>query len=82
MKNTILGLFLALVLIVGTSATTVSIMTIKPALPKSTVVFSTEYGVDDCVRNIKTYLNKGYAVKSVAGTTIYGSTWIVVMEKY
>ena len=64
------------------AAGTVSITTVKPALPKSTIVLSTDLGADDMRENIYKYIRKGYIVKSVAGTSQYGGTWLVVMEKY
>jgi len=65
------------------SATTVPIMTVKPVTPKTTVVFSDDYTEDEFMDKIKTYVKKGYIVKSIAGSgRQYTDTWIVVMEKY
>ena len=65
------------------SATTVSIMTVKPALPKATIVFSNDDTEQEFVDEIKTYIKQGYVVKSMAGSgRKYTDTWIVVMEKY
>jgi len=64
------------------SATTVSIMTVRPATPKSVLVFGEEHSQRSCVKSIKEYVKQGYIVKSVAGTSQYGMSWIVVMEKY
>jgi hypothetical protein len=63
------------------SATTVSIMTVRPATPKSVLVFGAD-SQNSCVNSIKEYVKQGYIVKSVAGTSQYGMSWIVVMEKY
>jgi hypothetical protein len=78
MKNTLLGFFLAVILIIGTASTTISIMTVKPALPVSTVCFRTNY-TSDMPPLILKYTSKGYIVKSLA-TSNYAT--IVVMEKY
>lgn len=78
MKNFILGCLFILL----TAAGTASIMTVKPATPKATVVLTTNYDSDDIKNKIYPYLRKGYIVKSVAGTSQYGRDWIVVMEKY
>ena len=82
MKN--LFYFIAGVLFITLiSATTVSIMTVKPALPKSTIVFSDDYREDEFIGKIKTYIKQGYIVKSISGSgKQYTDTWIVVMEKY
>ena len=78
MKNTLLGFFLAVILIIGTASTTISIMTVKPASPVSTVCFRTNY-TSDMPPLILKYTSKGYIVKSLA-TSNYAT--IVVMEKY
>jgi hypothetical protein len=77
MKNFILGM-----LVVGLiSATTISNnnITIKPATPKSTIVFAQVFA-RDAARDILKYVKQGYVVKSVtsAGTV----TFLIVMEKY
>ena len=65
------------------SATTVSIITVKPSLPKATIIFSNDYREDEFIDKIKTYVKQGYVVKSIAGAgKQYTDTWIVVMEKY
>jgi len=58
------------------SATTVSIMTVKPQLPKSTIFFRS--GNEEEVRK---YLKQGYIIKTIAK----GDEWNafhIVMEKY
>lgn len=60
------------------SATTVSIMTVRPANPKYTLAFK-ELTSNSCVESIKEYVKQGYIVKSVTGSN---RCWIVVMEKY
>jgi len=74
-------LVLGVLIVILTSATTVSVMTVKPATPKSVAVFG-GYSESEAIENIKQYIRKGYIVKSVAGTSQYGHDWIVVMEKY
>jgi hypothetical protein len=76
MKN-IFYFILGICLIVLTSATTVSVMTIKPATPISTVVFY-EYSPQVIPKKINPYLKKGYVVKAVYGDRFQ----IVVLEKY
>lgn len=70
-------LFIALI-----SATTISVMTVKPATPKGVVVLTSDSGISDIELSIKEYVKKGYIVKSVAGTSQYGMSWIAIMEKY
>ena len=81
MKN-IFYFILGVCLIILTSATTASVMTVKPASPKSVLIFSTEDGTSHVKDFIKKNSRLGYIVKSVAGTSQYGTSWIVVMEKY
>jgi hypothetical protein len=73
---------LGIVIVILTSATTVSVMTVKPAKPKGTIVFTIDYGQRSVKEAINNYIRQGYIVKSVAGTSRYEDTWIVVMEKY
>ena len=81
MKNTtyfIAGiLFTALI-----SATTVSVMTVKPDKPKLTVVIITDYGTSELRSKINNYIRQGYIVKSVAGTSQHAGSWVAVLEKY
>lgn len=70
-------LFIALI-----SATTISVITVKPAMPKKVVIYSTQYGSDDIKFFIREKTKAGYIVKSLAGTSQYGYNWIVIMEKY
>lgn len=68
------------------SATTVSVMTVKPAVPKSIIVksFRTMYGMEaDIEEYINTMVKNGYVVKSVAMMNDGSrSNGIVVVEKY
>lgn len=81
MKN-VFYFILGVCLIILTSATTASVMTVKPAKPKSVVIFSTNEGRYDIQDFIKKKSKLGYIVKSLAGTNQYGGVWMVVMEKY
>lgn len=68
----LLGIFLVIL----TSATTVSVMTIKPAIPKSTVCFRFNN-----INELKPYIKKGYIVKIISK----GDEWTtghVILEKY
>jgi hypothetical protein len=78
MKNAFYVL-LGIALIVLTSATTVSVMTVKPAKPKSVIVRITRYG-NDTNGFIYTYVKQGYIVKSSDGDG--SGNWLVIMEKY
>lgn len=77
MKNTIYFiagiLFTALI-----SAGTISVMTVKPATPRKTIVVG-GYDTSSLNENIKPYIQKGFIVKNIsAGDGVR----IVVMEKY
>lgn len=78
MKNIILG-FLIAVVCVFTIATTVpnSLMTIKPAQPKSVFIkfYSSGNSIDMREKDMKEYANRGYILKAVTDLCI-------VMEKY
>ena len=71
---------LGLCLVILTSATTVSVMTVKPATPKSVISF---YGYkaypESVVDKINKYSKNGYIVKEMVGSDY---TYIIVMEKY
>jgi hypothetical protein len=86
MKNTLLGLLLGMFLILGTAASTVSIMTVKPQTPKSTIVksFRSYYGLEqDIEKYVKQMVGEGYIVKSIAmSEDKYVSRGAVVLEKY
>ena len=73
---------LGLCLIILTSATTVSVMTVKPATPKSVV--SIYDNADKINSKILNYSNKGYIVKQLSFSMDSNGTRkaIVVMEKY
>ena len=73
---------LGICLVVLTSATTDSLMTVKPSNPKEVLVLTTDAGMGSIKRKIYHYVKSGYIVKSIEGTSQYGHSWIVVMEKY
>ena len=78
MKN-ITYIFLFVIGMILTSATTVSVMTIRPDKPKSIVV-DTMNRID--VQNFTyKYFKKGYVIKIVTAPNEVGNC-IVVMEKY
>lgn len=76
----LLGFIAALLLIVGTAATTVNVMTVKPAKPISTAYFIEEN--TETVQKIRYYLQRGYIIKTVAANGDYHKSYFVVMEKY
>ena len=78
MKN-LFYFVLGLCLIILTSATTVSVMTIKPETPKSTVVEITRYK-EDTKKFTSLYIKKGYVIKSANGDG--SGNWLIIMEKY
>jgi hypothetical protein len=84
MKN-VFYVLLGIALVILTSATTVRVITVKPATPKYFVVKEfTDADIGDVqAEYIKKMIKKGWILKSqsLAGKqyTIYG---IVVMEKY
>lgn len=83
-KNNIFYFLLGIFLVILTSATTVSVMTVKPAIPKYTVCF---IGNPVELQNkILGWTQKGYIVK-LGLTTSQGSSGryevgLIVMEKY
>ena len=78
MKN-ITYIFLFVIGMILTSATTVSVMTIRPDKPKSIVV-DTMNRID--VQNFTyKYFKKGYTIKIVTAPNEIGNC-VVVMEKY
>jgi hypothetical protein len=82
MKN-VSYFLLGIALVVLTSATTVSVMTVKPATPKSTICFTTKY--QSVSSEIISYSTRGYSVKFISGITdrYEGQNFVtVVMEKY
>jgi len=85
MKN-IFYILLGVALVILTSATTVSVMTIKPAQPKVFIVksFTYETNSGNVARYIKDQMKKGWILKEVEGANDgeFASTWVVVMEKY
>lgn len=79
MKSILLGFFLAVSLIVGTAATTVSVMTVKPAQPKMVYVEAFGVGTAKMSKVIRQKYKEGYTVKAI-GIGEYAN--ILVMEKY
>lgn len=74
----ILYLILEMLMVFLMSATTVSIMTVKPAIPKATIVVS-GWTTDALNNEMKPYLKQGYVVKNLS--VGYGCR-AVIMEKY
>lgn len=70
---------LGISLIILTSATTVSVMTVQPAKPKS--VFSASIHQSDISSVVYKYVKKGYIVHTVTAANEYGRI-LIVMEKY
>ena len=68
------------------SATTVSVMTVKPQTPKLFIVqnFNFEDNSEPVSRFIQKKLKEGWILKQVSGSNDgkYRSCWIVVLEKY
>lgn len=68
------------------SAGTVSVMTVKPQTPKSTIVkpIRAMFGIEEDIANyVKAMVKQGYVVKSIA--IIDDESWskgVIVMEKY
>lgn len=85
MKQNLLFFALGLLMTIAISATTVSMMTVKPANPVTTLAF---YGNPNEIQSkILDYSKKGYIVKTVsplAGNTNIDSykTIFVIMERY
>lgn len=83
MKN-LLSIFIVMMFIILTSATTATIMQIQPVIPKQTIVL--KVSSDNLIETVKPYINKGYIIKSVAGGGASGSAYVqwvvVVFEKY
>lgn len=77
MKNTFYFI-LGICLVILTSATTVTVMTIKPATPKITVAVS-GWDTSELNSNMKPYLQRGFIVKNIAAGD---GGRIVIMEKY
>lgn len=78
MKN-ILYFILGIFLVVGISATTVEVMTVKPAIPKYTkVIYGEEYYQIN--KSVNQHLNSGYIISSQSQGS--GGRIIIVMVKY
>jgi hypothetical protein len=86
MKNNIAFFLLGIFLIILTSATTVSVMTVKSATPKYFIVesFKAETNSGNVALFINDKMRQGWILKSVEGAnwSTNQSTWIVVLEKY
>lgn len=83
MRQKLLYFALGLLSCVGISATTVSVMTVKPQHPK-TVVVKIGRGADETKSIILNGVRDGYILKSCSGTetTHTRSEWVIVMERY
>jgi hypothetical protein len=85
MKN-ITNIILGFLMVVLISATTVNIMTVKPAKPRYTQVkyFTDEYDAENVADYISYKISNGWILKEVeaANDSQSRSTWIVVVEKY
>lgn len=78
MKN-VFYFMLGIALVILTSATTVSVMTIKPQKPKQVAVINTS---SLYVRDITySYIKKGFQIQIVTAPNPNGNL-VVVMEKY
>jgi hypothetical protein len=77
MKN-IFYIILGICLMVLTSATTLSVMTIKPAQPKATIVVS-GWSSSELNTDMKPYLKAGYIAKNISAGD---GARLVLMEKY
>ena len=64
-----------------TSATTATIMTVKPVAPKFIVTFYCDNHKDTQIA-INKYIKNGYIIKIIATNGDYHKTYFVVMEKY
>ena len=64
-----------------TSATTATIITVKPALPKSIITFYYDNHKDTQIA-INKYIKNGYIIKILAANGDYNKSYFVVMEKY
>ncbi len=78
MKN-LFYFVLGLCLVILTSATTVSVMTIKPAIPKQVIV--KKLYRSDCTDFTYKYVKLGFKIHTVTSINEYGDL-VIVMEKY
>jgi len=81
MKN-VFYFALVVILITLVSATTVSVMTVKPQLPKTTAIICDVNSECQAKEAIIPYIKKGYIVKFISSSGQYGSHWLIIMEKY
>ena len=80
MKN-VIYLILFVIGMILTSATTATIMTVKPAIPKSVITFSCENHRDMQI-NIDKYVKNGYVIKTVVANGDDYKLYFVIMEKF
>lgn len=77
---------LGIALVILTSATTVSVMTVKPQPPRMYMVknFNGVWSSEKVGTYINQQMKEGWELKEVEGANQgeYDSTWIVVMVKY
>ncbi len=73
-----IGFFALLAIILMASTTLPSLIEIKPATPKQTVVFRDDLNGD----KIKVYAKQGYILKQMVFYDYIGDKLTVVMEKY
>jgi len=78
MKNSILIFLLGVFVTISIAATSTSLMTVKPAVPKATIAIS-GWSTSELNTNIKPYLKVGYIVKNISAGD---GARIVIMEKY
>lgn len=70
----VLGVFIVIL----TSATTISVMTVKPATPKATIIVG-GWTTSELNENIKPWIKKGYVAKDL---TAGDGGRFVILEKY
>lgn len=80
MKN-LLYLFLGIFAVIAISATTVNVMTVKPAIPKVVLVDGFE-GNKEVIKFVRNGYEKGYQLKHIYTPNSSYYRYIVVMEKY
>lgn len=84
MKN-LFYVLLGVLLVVLTSAATVSVMTVKPAIPKSIMTYTGD--TRQCAKRIVEYSKMGYIVKFVSQSQgqyvgYENTNCLIIMEKY
>lgn len=85
MKN-VFYFILGIAVVILTSATTVSVMTVKPQPPRIYMVknFNGLWDSNKVATYINQQMKEGWELKEVEGANQgqYDSSWIVVMQKY